>query len=387
MKFTEITQEEFKRIEDNFPLSNFYQTTSWAKIKQTTGWIPYFIAIKEGEKVKGACLLLAKKTFFNQKLFYAPRGPLLDYTDTELLTFFTNNIKKFIKAKKGYMLKIDPMIEIATYDETLNKTTNEENYNIYKNLKKLKYHHIGFTKGYGTDTQFRWTYCLNIKDKTIDDIMKNLRDNTRRSIKKSYKYPLTMEDVDDNNIDDFKLVTSHTANRQHHFDRSKNYYQMINKEFENRSKLIIVYLDKNKYLKECKEDKLYDEIKNEKEDKIPISTAVFIFDKTRVNYVYGGSIKKYMSLCAQYKFQYEMIKFAIDDKYPIYDFGGISGNFEDINDPHFGIYGFKKGFRGYISEYIGEFDLIIRPINYNIYKIAYNTYKNIHKYLGKIKHD
>lgn len=387
MEFSKITKEEFKNLEDTFPLSNFYQTTNWAEVKNTTGWETHFLGIKENDKIIALCLLLSKKTFLNQKLFYAPRGPLLDYTNTKLLSFFTENIKKYIKQNHGFALKIDPMISISTYDEHLVKTEIPNTINIYNSLKKLKYHHLGFTKGYGTDTQFRWSYCVDIKNKTIDDVMANLKTNTRGWIKRSTKYPLIVEEVNDSNIDDFKLVMNHTAIRQHHHDRSKHYYQTINNTFKERSKLLIVYLDRNKYLNECTEDKLYSKIKAQKKSLIPLASSVFILDKDRVNYVYGGAIKEYMSLSAQYKFQYEMLKFATENNYSIYDFGGISGNFEDSNDPHYGIYGFKKGFKGYIVEYIGEFDLIINNFSYKLYKITYSTYKTLHNLLGRIKHD
>ena len=37
----------------------------------------------------------AKTMRFNKKIFYAPRGLLVDYSDEETLTFFVNNIKKY----------------------------------------------------------------------------------------------------------------------------------------------------------------------------------------------------------------------------------------------------------------------------------------------------
>ena len=105
MKFIELTAEQFIKEQDNYPLSTFYQTTSWAHIKNTTNWENYYVGIEQEGKIVAICLLLAKKTFLNKKLFYAPRGPLLDYTDCNLLSFFTENVTKFIKSKNGYMLK------------------------------------------------------------------------------------------------------------------------------------------------------------------------------------------------------------------------------------------------------------------------------------------
>ncbi len=80
-----------------------------------------------------------------------------------------------------------------------------------------------------------------------------------------------------------------------------------------------------------------------KRKKIPISAGVFIFDNDRLNYVYGGTYKEYMPLMAQYKMQMEMIKLAMERGLPIYDFGGISGNFTPGSE-NYGVYEFKKRF-------------------------------------------
>ena len=81
---------------------------------------------------------------------------------------------------------------------------------------------------------------------------------------------------------------------------------------------------------------------------------------------------------------YQSMIYFKNNGYKIYDFGGISGNF-DKNDPHYGIYGFKKAFKGYIVEYVGEFDLVINKFYYTAYKIAYKCYKNLRHIIGKIK--
>ena len=276
------------------------------------------------------------------------------------------------------------MITYNTYIDEDKKEKDKQGHIAYQNIIDNNYRHLGFTKGYGTETQFRWSYCLNIENKTIDDIIKKLKTSARGWIRRSQKYPLITKEVKEENLDDFKMVMEHTAERQNHFDRSRNYYQMLQKEFANRCKMLIVYLDVEKYLKENKDDKLYEEIKKEKVKLLPLAASVFILDKERVNYVYGGAIRKYMLLAGQYKYQYDMLKYSTENNYKIYDFGGISGNF-DKNDPHYGIYGFKKAFKGYIVEYVGEFDLVINKFYYTAYKIAYKCYKNLRHIIGKIK--
>lgn len=230
--------------------------------------------------------------------------------------------------------------------------------------------------------QFRWSYCLDI-NKSQEEIFKDMNQRCRRCIRKYEKYPLEIIEVNDNNINDFKNIMEHTANRQNNLDRSKEYYTNLNKELGKRSKLMIIYLDKPKFVEEFKDDKLFDMVSKDNRDKIPVSAGVFIFDKNRANYVYGGTYKQYMPLMAQYKMQMEMIKLSQELNIPLYDFGGISGNF-DPNSKGYGVYEFKKGFGGYVVEYIGEFDLVLNKVTYNIYDKGYKLYKCFKHIIAKI---
>lgn len=90
-----------------------------------------------------------------------------------------------------------------------------------------------------------------------------------------------------------------------------------------------------------------------------------------------------MPLMAQYKMQMEMIKLAMKRGLPIYDFGGISGNFTPGSE-NYGVYEFKRGFGGNVLEYIGEFDLILDRFGYYIYDIGYKLYRNTKKVIAKI---
>ncbi len=57
-------------------------------------------------------------------------------------------------------------------------------------LKQLGYQHRGFTVGYTDEYQARWSYALNIKDKSMEDLYNDMHTRAKRSIKKYQKYPL-----------------------------------------------------------------------------------------------------------------------------------------------------------------------------------------------------
>ena len=384
MKFVMLSYEEFSSFSNSFIGNSFYQSYEWAKVKELTGWKSYFVGIVDNDNIVAASLILGKKIYLNKYLYYAPRGMLVDYNNTLLLKFFVNEIKSFLINKSGIVFKIDPLIEYQRHDND-GVILGPFNEKIINSLVNMGFIHHGFTKGYNTnEIQMRWSYYLDIT-KSMEDIKKDMDQRCRRCIKKYERYPLEMVYVDNTRkLRNFKNIMESTARRQNHFDRSIEYYNNLNNLLGNRSLLTVIYLDKDKYLKECCGDRLYDIVRKSKRSKIPISAGVFIFDNDRLNYVYGGTYKKYMPLMAQYKMQMEMINLAKERDLPIYDFGGISGDF-NVESENYGVYEFKRGFGGYAIEYIGEFDLILDKFGYFIYNMGYRLYRNTKKVIAKVK--
>ena len=270
MEFVELTSEEFSKVCDSFKGNSFYQSISWANIKSNTGWISYYVGVKNKEKIVACSIILGKKLYLNKYLYYAPRGMLLDYNDSDLLKFFVNNLKSFLKKKNGVVFKIDPLVEYQDHDKDGNIIGDKSNKNIVDDLFSLGFKHHGFSVGYTDELQFRWSYGLDITT-SMDEIQKNMDQRCRRCIRKYEKYPLKVMDVNDDNIQDFKGIMEHTASRQNHFDRSIDYYKSLDTEFGDRSKLIIIYLDRDKFLNDFKDDKLYEMVKNDNRKMIPVS--------------------------------------------------------------------------------------------------------------------
>lgn len=377
MKFKILDENSFSLIANNFANSTYYQTTAWANLKKTTNWNAHYVGVEKNNKYIAAALLLSKNLFNNYKLFYSPRGLMLDYDNKNLLEFFVKHLKKYIKSQKGFVLKIDPCLEYSRKDNNLNIICEKQNNKVINNLISLGFKHYGFTKDYTKEVQYRWTYYLDIT-KSWEELKNNMNKRCKRCLNKQTKYPLKLVNITNKNIIDFKKIMEHTSTRQKHFDRSLEYYQKLQETLKERAILNIIYLDKKEFLKKFTEDKLYNIVKEEKRDLIPISAGVFILDKDYLHYVYGGTYSYYMPLMAQYKIHEEMINYAKKKNIKIYDFGGISGSF-DKKSPYYGIFDFKRGFGGYIVEYIGEFDLITNKTIYYLYKLIENIYKKIKK--------
>ena len=99
MKFCELTEEEFRKFSSTHELCSFFQTPEMAMSKKEDGCNYYYVGVKNDNDIVCATLLLEYKGRLF-KTFSSPRGYLIDFTNKELLKFFTDELKKFIR-KKG----------------------------------------------------------------------------------------------------------------------------------------------------------------------------------------------------------------------------------------------------------------------------------------------
>ncbi len=424
MKLREINSEEFKKIADKSEQISFHQTKEWGELKSTNGWLHYYVALEN----KGCALLLAKKIpIINKYIFYSPRGFLIDYKDKELLKEFTEEIKKFVKNKKGIFVKIDPYVAYLERDNDGNIVEDGfNNKDAYQNLIDLGYKHFGFNLMQDT-LQPRWMHVINT-NRTLEEVNKDMESKTRQILRKNEKSAITVHEIIHDELKTFKNIMEHTSERREFIDRPLAYYENMWKYLHDSGilKIMIATIDfeeyKNNTEKELNEtkEKLQDRITkkeknilkmNEKkynnankldEDTIKrlenqiekidnyikeygkkkdLGGILFLIYGNEVLSLYGGTDDNLMQFQSAYSIHYAGIKYAVEHGYKRYNFYGITGDFRKEN-PLYGLYLFKKSFGGNVVELIGEFDLIINKPLYYLYKIAYSTYhklKNIKK--------
>ena len=140
MQFVALNEKEFVNFVANHPDKSFFQTPEIATIREKNGWKSHYVGVKEGNKILAATMMVSKVTFAGHKTFYAPGGPLIDYCDKNLLKFFTDHLKKYLKENKAYVFHIDPYYELIERDrdgQIVKEGFNHEQ--AAKNLKELGY--------------------------------------------------------------------------------------------------------------------------------------------------------------------------------------------------------------------------------------------------------
>ena len=405
MDFVELTEKEYQKFWENHPLKTFLSAPKIAKLREKSNWKSYFVGVKENKKVVAAALLLSHKRKFNVNEFYSPRGFLLDYNNKELLTFFVEKVKEFAKSKNGYILRIDPYVIYKQRDINGDIVEGgEDNSHVVEHLTSL-----GFKKVKTENMeQVGWMFSLGLEGKTEEQILKEMKPNTRNQIRKTEKFGISVNEIGYDELDRFQSIMEETSKRKGFANRKLEYYQEMYKLFhdKNEVKFFITELNLKNYIegleaerveKENKINSLTDakyndgakknltneiasidkRIAESKEiiekngsDVITLSGSMFMLIKPEVIYLSSGNYEEYMKFNSQYLIQWELIKYGIENGFKKHNFYGIP---EDINThpKDYGIYEFKRGFNGYVEELIGEFAL---PITWH-----YKLFDLIHK--------
>lgn len=405
MKFQEITEKEYQKFWENHPLKTFLSAPEISKLREKSGWITYFVGVKENKKIIAATMLLAHKRHFGKYEFYSPRGYLMDFKNKELLTFFTKELKQYIKDKKGYVLRIDPYVIYKQRDIDGNIVEGgEDNSDVVNNLLKLGYKKIAEENM----EQVGWMFSLNLEGKTIEQIYKEMKPNTRNTIRKAEKFGITVNEISYDELDRFQSIMEETGARKGFHVRNLSYFQEMYKLFhdKNEIKYFITELDLKAYIerltreKSEKEEKLSslsdakyndgqkknlnNEIasinkriaesnkirKDTGKDVITLSGSMFMLIQPEVIYLSSGNYEEYMNFNSQYLIQWELIKYGIENGFKKHNFYGIPAHINE-HPKDYGIYEFKRGFNGYVEELIGEFAL---PITWH-----YKLFDIIHK--------
>ena len=381
----ELTEKEFQDFAKNHPLRNFMETIEIGNLRKKNGWTVKYLGLKEEKKLVGATMLLSRPRHFNMNEFYAIRGPLLDYSNDNQVKTFLEELKKYVKRKNGYCLKIDPYFPIRRYDN--DKELEVPKTNIIKILETLNF------KKSEEQEQVSSMYVLDLEGKSETDVLKEMKANTRNIIRKTIKTGIEIVELKKDELEEFYEIMLETGKRKGFTIRNISYYENMYDLFSEKKeiKYLVTRLDLNRYISllneeieenikkkealsdsRCNEGKRknFDETisslkkkidiaKQQKKEKnssiITLAGSMFIMIDPEIVYLSSGNYEKYLMYNSQYLIQWEMIKYAIEHGYKRYNFYGTPTT--DKNDKTYGIYQFKASFNGYMEELLGEYEV------------------------------
>ncbi len=416
MKIVEISKLIFDKYAYNHSNKSFYQTSQYGTLMSKHGFNDYYIAlIDENEDIKAASLILIQRIFGSFKFAYSPRGFLIDFNDCELLNTYIRLLKEYLNRKGVLYLKVDPNIVHINRDKKGNPVDDDLNgKNIINNLKEVGFEHNGFNLYFET-LKPRWNAIIS----DTDDLFNKIEKTTRNRIRTAQRKGIVISKGAKNDAKSFYSLIDkkHTRKLNYYLD----YYEIFGK-FD-MFDIYFAKIDVNRFLQKSKilyeeelknnneiveklqkkpgntsllnikmaSDKVANIYKNEvmlatklcdgkDKDLIAATTAVIKYGD-EVFFLIDGINSKYKDFNANYLLKYEIIENYIKKGYKVFNLNGICGDF-NRNNKYYGLFDFKSGFNSNVSEYIGEFDIIINKVNYTAYKNI-KRFENILSYKNK----
>lgn len=301
---------------------NVLQGREFTEQKGSDGWTPRFVLADSL-----AITILEKSIFGLGKLWYIPKGP--GVATLRELDELLPSLKKFAEEKGVFAVKIEP--ELIKKDETL------------VSLMKL-----GLVKVRPIQPNFS-TVLLDISD-DLDTVMSHLNQKSRYAIKRAERDGVTVQPVEatDTNCQAMYTLLAETAAGSfgiRHYDYYKQFWQRYQQA--GLGQLFFAYAGGD-----------------------IVAGAFGIAFGKKGTYKDGASVRKRTVYGASHLLQWRMIEWMKSKGVEVHDLCGAppSDQINDPDHPHYGIGRFKTSFNKEVTDYIGAYDIVIKPFAYKLWR-------------------
>ena len=366
-----ITDEEHLAYVATRPSVSFLQLPSWARVKadwrgESLGWF------YRGELVGAGLVLYRSVPRVKQRtLAYLPEGPDLDWAGERVpgltLGDWLEPMVDHLRRAGAFLVKMGPQVVVRTWEAPTIKAAmadgeaaklrdvpadaeSEVGLRLSSDLRNLGWlQEEAEGDGFG-DFQPRYVFQVPLAGRTEDDVFKGFNQLWRRNIRKAAKLGVEVSLGTYDDLPAFHEVYVETAERDRFRPRPLSYFQQMWRAMEaedpQRLRLYLAHHD----------------------GQLVASTTLVTVGE-HAWYSYGASTSAGRNVRPSNAVQWRMITDSMESGCSVYDLRGIS----DSLDPENHLYGliqFKVGTGGHATEYVGEWDLPIRPM----WNKAYQAY-------------
>ncbi|MEM6283992.1 MAG: peptidoglycan bridge formation glycyltransferase FemA/FemB family protein [Chloroflexota bacterium] len=323
----------------DLPCAHVLQTWEWGEFKrQTTGWQPQRLAFKRGSEVVGMASV-GVRSVGPLKVMYAPKGPALAYNDPDITAAILDELQHRAKSTGAIWLKIDPDVIAATgvpgeEDDTPDETGTQ----VQQALTERGW--------FFSDEQPQFRNTVNIDlTQSEDDILAAMSGNTRRKVRTAAKKDVSIRPGSADDLRTLYDLYETTGDRNDFITRPFDYYKQA----------WAIFIEAG----------LAQPFIAEYDGKAIAHVILFHFGR-KCWYFYGASSNAERNRMPNYALQWESMRWAKAQGYDIYDMWGAPNVFDE-SDSMWGVYEFKRGFRGTVTRHIGAWDYAPYPPLYTGY--------------------
>ena len=300
------------------------QSYEWGEFKKRLNWRPVRMVLERDGEVVGLGQFLAYGTVpVPGALWYCTKGPWLPWHNEEAVRAFFEGVRDVARREGAHTVKIEP--EVLEQEKNVKDVLGE----------------IGFRKA---------RYDLNLKTTLIVDLslseeklLAKMKGKTRYNVRLAAKKGIEVVEPDfEEGWEIFYAWMKHTSERKvgYSLRRSRDYLHAVTR---------------------CMYDTGQGRLFFARHEGTPLAGIyVFTFGE-KYWYMYGASGDEKRNLKPNYLLQWEVMRWAKERGLTHYDMVGVP-KLEDLDESSslWGVYKFKEGFGGEISDSLGCFDLPVK---------------------------
>ncbi|WKZ31351.1 MAG: peptidoglycan bridge formation glycyltransferase FemA/FemB family protein [Candidatus Dojkabacteria bacterium] len=300
--------------------ATFLNSWTWSQFEKTLGHQFLNYGVYDNDQLVGVLpisVLKAKRGAY----LHLRHSPILDWSNEVVVKETMEFLRGLAKEHKALFVRMSPLLSLSEANNQL-----------------LKKHGLVPSLTHNFDAEN--TLKIDIT-KSEEELLMEMRKNTRYSIRQAQKQGVIVEIYDDlQHFDLFWEIFIDGVKRNHWVAFSKEYVKTELEVFlkQDQARLFISYLDGK-----------------------AISAAIFIFFNGKVAYHHSGSLSEYRNVPSTYLLIWEVIRYAKSRDFKLCDLWGVSPA-DQPNHPWYGLSLFKRGFGGFQVDMVHAHDLIVSPL-------------------------
>ena len=374
-----ITAEEHDEFVKTSPQTNLLQSSDWAKIKDN--WGNERLGVYQDHKLVAVASILIQPLPLGFTMLYIPRGPIMDYQNSELVAFMLQSIKTYARSKRAVFAKFDPSLFLRKGLIGQEVKDQEATLAIIQSLKDCGVEWVGRTEDMGETIQPRFQANIYKEFFTEDLLSKSTKQAIRTARNKGVEVIFGGTEL----LDEFAALMNKTEARKGIHLRGRDYYEKLLTTYAGQSYITLSRInlaerlaslkeqlkknqteasrfnektkpgkiDNNHQEKERLEEEiqfLHQELKAGQEIVSLSGTLTLEFGGTSEN-VYAGMDENFRRYQPAILTWYETAQHAFDRGATWQNMGGVENQLDG------GLYHFKSKFNPMIEEFVGEFNL------------------------------
>jgi peptidoglycan pentaglycine glycine transferase (the first glycine) len=319
------------------PTPHVLQSWEWGAFKSRYGWRPERWLWQADDRPCAAASVLTRRLGrWPAAVSYVPKGPILDYGDSELLNQILSCLETTARRERALFVKIDPDVQTGTANGKA----------VVEALRRR-----GWRPSH-EQIQFRNTMLLDLT-RDPDEILAEMKSKWRYNIRLARRRGVIVRRSQPADLPLLYQIYAETATRDGFVIRPEAYYRDAWGSF----------------IEAELAQPLIAEVAGEAVAMVITfrfpSTSLRTGDK-RAWYMVGASRDIHREKMPNHLLQWEAMLWAREQGCTVYDMWGAP-DVLDESDPLWGVYRFKQGFGGEFVEHIGAWDFPASRLGYWLY--------------------